>query len=120
MNPKKNLEKLEETEVAWETNAAADLFYGTTLIQFKAKVQLSRDARALVASLEQQLTAATAERNRLDAENLGLEKNVAKAIAGDPNHGDNSALYEGTGRVRRSERRSGLTRKKKIKENNDG
>jgi len=113
MNTKKCLEKLEETEVSWETHAPNDTFFATTLAQYKARVQLSRDARTLVANLEQQLAAAINDRNRVDEENLALEKNVAKAIAGDPNHGDNSDLYEGTGRIRKSERKSGLTRKKK-------
>jgi len=112
--PKKALEKLELTEASWETHAPPATFYGTTLTQYKAKVQLSRDARALVASLEQQLTAALNQRDAIDAENLTLEKNVARGIAGDPNFGEDSDLYEGTGRVRKSERKSGLTRKKKV------
>ena len=119
MNTKRCLEKLEETEVSWETNAPDDKFYGMTLTEYKAKVQLSRDARLHVANLEQQLAAAITERNRIDHDNLDLEKNVAKSIAGDPNHGDDSPVYEGTGRVRKSERKSGLTRKKKIPGSND-
>jgi hypothetical protein len=116
MTPKKALEKLELTETAWETHAAQATFYGTTLTQYKAKVQASRDARALVANLEQQLAAAINQRDMIDAENLTLEKNVAKGIAGDPSFGEDSDLYEGTGRVRKSERKSGLTRKKKTGE----
>ena len=113
MNTKRDLEKLEETEVAWATHAGSDRFYGLTLDEYKAKVQLSRESRALIANLEQQLNAAIAERNRIDQENLLLEKNIAKAIAGDPKYGDDSALYEGTGRVRKSERKSGLTRRRR-------
>ena len=114
ISPKKALEQLEQTEAALETHAALATFYGTTLAQFKAKVQASRDARTLVANLEQQLAAAINQRDTIDAENLTLEKNIAKAIAGDANFGDDSDLYEGTGRVRKSERKSGLTRKKKV------
>ncbi|HEX8248128.1 MAG TPA: hypothetical protein VF599_08155 [Pyrinomonadaceae bacterium] len=116
MKPKKALEKLELTESAWETHAPDATFYGTTLAQYKAKVKVSRDIRDVIAGLEQQLTAAITERDNVDAGNLRLEQNVAKAIAGDANFGDDSALYEGTGRVRKSERRSGLTRKKKTGE----
>jgi hypothetical protein len=118
--PKKALETLERTEAALETHAPEAIFYGTTVPQYKARVQLSREARALITSLEQQLTAALNQRDTLDAENLKLEGNMAKAIAGDPNYGDDSALYEGTGRVRKSERKSGLTRKNKNKKNDDG
>jgi phage repressor protein C with HTH and peptisase S24 domain len=117
MNTKKALEKLEETERAWETHAPDDTFFGMTLAQFKAKVQLSRDARAALASIEQQRTAAINERDRVDKENIALEQNIAKAIAGDARYGDDSDFYEGTGRVRKSEKKSGLTRSKKTVEN---
>jgi hypothetical protein len=116
MTPRKKLEKLELTEAAWETHAPDASFFNTTLAQYKAKVKVSRDIRDVIAGLEQQLTAAITERDTVDAENLKLEQNVVKAIAGDPNFGDDSALYEGTGRVRKSERKSGLTRKKKTDE----
>lgn len=112
--PKKALEKLEQTEAAWETHAPEKTFYNTTLAQFKTKVQISRTIRDQIANLEQQMTAAITERDNVDAENIKLEQNIAKAIAGDAEFGDDSALYEGTGRVRKSERKSGLTRKKKV------
>jgi hypothetical protein len=112
MTPKKALEKLEKTESAWQTHAPDAKFYNVSFNEFKAKVQLSRDARALVANLEQQLAAAIDRRDDIDTENLEIEINVGKAIAGDPGYGDDSPLYEGTGRIRKSERRSGLTRKK--------
>ncbi|MDQ3801053.1 MAG: hypothetical protein M3384_16645 [Acidobacteriota bacterium] len=116
MSPNKILEKLEKTEAAWETHAPDKTFFNMTLAQFKAKVQISRTIRDQIANLEQQMTAAITERDNVDAENIKLEQNVAKAIAGDAEFGDDSALYEGTGRVRKSERKSGLTRKKKTSE----
>jgi len=54
-----------------------------------------------------------------DKKNLTLETNIAKAIAGDEKYGDDSALYEGTGRVRKSQRKTGLKRLKKSGNNND-
>lgn len=113
MPMKTGLAKLEETEIAWETNAAAVRFYNKTLTEYKAVVQQSRDDDALVANLEQQLEAAKNRRRDNLKTGSALEKNIAKAIAGDPNYGEDSDLYEGTGRVRKSERRTGLTRKKK-------
>lgn len=110
---KRGLAKLEETESAWETIAPNDKFYGLTLAEFKAKVQLSRDARTTVANIENQRTAAINKRKNVDKTNLALEKNVARAIGGDPNHGQDSDLWEATGRVRESEKSKGLTRKKK-------
>jgi hypothetical protein len=113
ITPKKALERLEKTEASWQTNAPDATFYGTSLAQYKARVQLSRDARALITSLEQQLSVAIDNRDDIDAENLILEGNIVKGIAGDAEYGDDSALYEGTGRIRKSEKKSGLTRKKK-------
>ena len=115
---KTGLPKLEETEQAWETHAAEDTFFDTTLAQFKAKVKTCRDNEALIASLKQQLGAAKNKKRDDLKEALGLEKNVAKAIAGSPEHGEDSDLWEGTGRVRKSERRTGLTRKKKTENPN--
>jgi hypothetical protein len=119
MNTKKALEQLERTETAWETLAPDGKFYNMTLVEYKAKVQESRDARAVVAVKEQECSAATNHRNDVDKANLALEKNIAKGIAGDSEYGDDSDLYEGTGRVRKSERKSGLTRKKKNNTENE-
>lgn len=109
---KRGLAKLEETESAWETLAPNETFYGLTLAEFKAKVKTARDDDALILNLEQQL--ATARNRKADnlEDALAVEKNVVRAIGGDPKHGQNSDLWEATGRVRTSERKTGLTRKK--------
>ncbi|MCD9187294.1 MAG: hypothetical protein LUM44_12740 [Pyrinomonadaceae bacterium] len=109
----KGLAKLEETESGWETNAPGDKFFDHTLVQYKAEVQLSRDAEAEVLQKKQEFEAAKNKFKDVTKRNLKLEQNIAKAIAGDPRYGDDSALYESTGRVRKSERQTGLTRKKK-------
>lgn len=36
---------------------------------------------------------------------------AVKGVVADPNFGDNSALYEAMGYIRKSDRKSGLTRK---------
>jgi hypothetical protein len=113
MRPKSRLEKLEGTEVSWETHAPLAKFYGLNLADYQARVQMSRDVRELIANLEQQVAAAKNDCYRIDRENLTIEQNVAYAIAGDKDYGNDSDLYEGTGRVRKSERKSGLTRKRK-------
>ena len=43
----------------------------------------------------------------------GMIVNVANGVRGDKNYGDDSPLYGAMGFVRKSERKSGLTRKKK-------
>lgn len=113
MPMRKGLADLETTEAAWEQHAAADRFYDTTLAQYKTVVQTVRQAQDEVDNLKRLLESA---RNRRDDElkrAITLESNVAKGIAGDSRYGEDSDLYEGTGRVRKSERKTGLTRKKK-------
>jgi len=109
------LAKLEETVRGWETNAPDDKFFDLTLTQFKAQVQLSRDAEAEYLQKDEEREAAKNKFKDINKQNIKLEQNIAKAIAGDPRYGDDSTLYESTGRVRKSERQTGLTRKKKDK-----
>lgn len=110
---KTGLTKLEETEASWGTHAAGEKFFNMSLADYTAVVQAARDADALVADLSRQLEAAKNRRKDALKTALALELNVAKGIAGDSKHGEDSDLYEATGRVRKSERKTGLTRKKK-------
>ena len=82
------------------------------LAQFKAKVKPSFDARDTIAALEHQMTAAIDERDDADQETSRLSALVDNSVKGDPEFGEDSKLYEAMGYVRKSERRSGLTRKK--------
>ena len=84
-----------------------------SLADYQATVQAARDADAAVADLKRQLGAAKNRQKDTLKTAITLEVNVVKGIAGDSRYGEDSDLYEGTGRVRKSERRTGLTRKKK-------
>jgi hypothetical protein len=95
---------------AWQTLRPAKSFSGLTLEQFKAKLQPSLDARTQIASLEQQLQAAINARADADRTSLATISLVVNAVRGDPEEGEDSALYEAMGYVRKSERRSGLRR----------
>lgn len=97
---------------AWETLAADKTFAGMSLAQFKTKVKPSFDARETIAALEQQLTAALNQRDDADRETQRLTSLVVNAVKGDPEFGEDSDLYEAMGYVRKSERKTGLTRKK--------
>jgi hypothetical protein len=54
------------------------------------------------------MTAAINARDAADADSLAKIQLVVKGVAGDPAYGEDSALYEALGYVRKS----GLTRKK--------
>ncbi len=105
--------KIQKMTTAWETLAASSKFNGMTLAQFKAAVKASIDARDTVREKEDELMDAIDARNDSDITVLAVCDKVVKAVVADDNFGDNSSLYEAMGYVRKSERKSGLTRKKK-------
>ena len=111
-SPQKIKNKLELIIGAWETLAASKSFGGLTLAQFKAAVQPSFDLREELHALEMQVEATQVARDTADAESLRTIERVVNGVIGDPTAGPDSDLYEAMGYVRKSARKSGLTRKK--------
>ena len=111
-NPLSIEESTNKIGTAWETLAPTATFAGMTLTQYKDKVKPSADRRAEIAALESQRTAAINQREAADKTTLETNQKVVKAVAGDINFGDDSDLYEAMGYVRKSERKSGLSRNK--------
>ena len=112
VNPKGNIEKLERILTAWKTLAPAKSFGGMTLEQFEVFVNASRNARNQISELEDQLKEALALRDSSDDNALAKAQLVKNGVLADPTEGENSALYEAMGYVRKDDRKSGLTRKK--------
>ena len=110
-NPKTNEQKMNAMINAWETLAPAKTFGGMTLEQFKAVVAPAQAARARIADLETQMTRALNDRDAGDAAFLSKAQLVVNGVLADPTEGPDSSLYEAMGYTRKSERRSGLTRK---------
>jgi hypothetical protein len=96
---------------AWNTLAPAASFGGMTLTQYKAKVQPTFDTRAAITTIETQRTSALDAREDADKVTGPTNLLVVNAVKGDPAHGEDSDLYEAMGYVRKSARKSGLTRK---------
>src|SRR5436190_12606427 len=94
----------------WQEHAADATFAGLTLAQFKAKLKPSLDARAAIESLERQLDGTRVDRDNADVVSEEIANNVVNSVKGDPNFGENSALYASFGYVRKDDRKSGLTR----------
>ncbi len=114
MKPKREIaERLERATRAWETLAPDAKFSGMNLDDFKSRVQQSLDARLALRVATDQLVAAQNSRSDTDAATMRALLLVVNAIKGDPAHGEDSSLYEACGYVRKSERRSGLSRKAK-------
>jgi hypothetical protein len=82
-----------------------------TLAQFEAAVQPSLDRRDELEELEKQVEAKRAERAQADKASREVLELVVNAVRGTPAHGSDSPLYRALGYVRKSERRSGLTRR---------
>jgi hypothetical protein len=110
-NPKSNEQKMNTMINAWETLAPAKAFGGSTLVQFKALAAPAQAARARIADLETQMTQAINDRDAADAAFLAQAQLIVAGVLADPTEGADSSLYEAMGYTRKSERRSGLTKK---------
>lgn len=115
-SPKKNEEKLDKMVMAWETLAPAVKFANIGLDEFKVFVADCKQARVEIAQIEDQRTQKLNLRDDKDKVALGKAELVVNGVVGDVAFGPNSALYEAMGYIRKSERKSGLTRKKKGQE----
>jgi hypothetical protein len=111
-NPNTTKAKLDQVTAAWEELAADKSFGGMTLAQFKAACKPSLDAREELARLDSQLTQWQNRRDDADATTSETIQKVVKGVVGDPAFGEDCDLYEAMGYVRKSERKSGLTKKK--------
>ena len=111
--PAAALERLDTFIAAWKKLRASKAFAGLTPDQFETqKIAPCRQARATVVDLDNQMKAALNRRDDLDMAALEAMSLVVNAVKGDPAEGENGDLYEAMGFVRKSERRSGLARKK--------
>lgn len=115
ISPKDMQDKIEQVTQAWGDLAPDKSFAGFTLAEFKAKVQPSLLARAELETLDNQVSDAQTRRAASDDVSLKTIQLVVNAIKGDPTEGEDSALYQECGYVRKSERKSGLSRKNTAK-----
>ncbi|MBS1792747.1 MAG: hypothetical protein JSS81_02770 [Acidobacteria bacterium] len=112
-NPKKVKEIIERAVAALRDMARDKKFNGKGLAELEAQAERSIDARRELIAADNQKTAAIARREAEDERSLKLIEQIVAGIIGDDDFGDDSALYEAFGYVRRSQRKSGLTRKRK-------
>jgi len=110
-NPTRIVRKVDEVVTAWEQLAPTSTFAGMNLAEFKTAVEPSKAERIRTAELEAELSGAAGRRALADLNTNEKLKLVVAAVKGDPNHGENSALYRAMGYIPLGERASGLTRK---------
>jgi len=111
--PSATEKKLTDAVKAWEQYAKADSFGDQTLAQFKTSIHPSLDARATIQRLELELKDALNQRATADVLSSKAYEDFVNGVIGSKKHGPDSTLYEALGYVRKSERKTGLTRKKK-------
>jgi hypothetical protein len=111
INPKDIETKVNRVLSAWEALAPAKSFGGMTLDQFKAQVAPAKAARQQMETLDSQMKQAMVERDMADDIALAKSQMIVNGVLGDPTEGPDSSLYAAMGYTRKSERKSGLTRK---------
>jgi hypothetical protein len=112
-SPKDNEKKMMEVLNGWKNIAPDKTFGGMTLAEFEAQVNKSLAPRQRLVEIADEEIEQQALR---DSEDTITLKNIEFVVAGviaDKDYGSDSALYEAMGYIRKSDRKSGLTRKKK-------
>ena len=112
INPSANEAKVAAVVKAWGELAADKSFGGLTLAQLTALAKPALDAREELAKLDQQYTQWQNRRDDADKAAIEAIQKVVKGVVGDPAFDEDSDLYEAMGYIRKSERKSGLTKKK--------
>ncbi len=97
---------------AWEEFAPEAVFYGLTLAQFRAVARPSLRTRTEIENLNRRLRRTIQRRVVADARTMRLVQGVVSSVKGDPDHGEDSALYAAMGYVRKSARRKRRRKKK--------
>lgn len=110
-SPKKIMEDLETVLDAVQELAPDKTFGGITLAQYETQVGKSRGDRDEVTDAEINLTDKINKREATDSASLKMREKIVNGIIGDAEFGPDSTLYERCGYIRKSDRKSGLTRK---------
>ena len=113
VNVKKIRERVVKMDDAWDEGAPGVNFGGIKETDFKADITA---AATLEQELDDMLALVDMKRTAIDDAYAALQEKsvlVVNGVKGDPAYGEDSALYGAMGFVRKSERASGLTRKRK-------
>lgn len=111
---KSKYEMAKQVFAGWKRVRATKTIDGQTADQFETnKLKPCTAARDLIESLKLQLASANNARDKADDAAYAAAQDIVKAVRADKTEGgDDGDLYEAMGFVRKSERKSGLSRKK--------
>ena len=113
VNCKEIRERAVEIDDAWTEGAASVDFGGVKRNSLETKMAAGATVDTEIGDLEAQLKMKIAERDEIYSDIADDLVMVRNGVVADPAFGDDSPLYGAMGFIRKSERASGLTRKKK-------
>ncbi|HEY0944590.1 MAG TPA: hypothetical protein VGD81_04955 [Opitutaceae bacterium] len=96
---------------AWTNLSPAKSFAGMTLAEFEVAIAASVEVRSRLVSANERAAAARVDRDNADRRTMPILDRVVAAVVADRTEGNDSVLYAAMGYVRKSDRRSGLTRR---------
>jgi hypothetical protein len=105
--------KAADIQLAWKQLAPTAVFAGKTLEDIESALQALAESNEDLKIRDQARSAAIKRRDEKLQDLIDLTRTVVKGVQGHPEHGEDSPLYRAMGFVPFSERRSGLTRRKK-------
>lgn len=105
------VDRIQTFLAAWRELVPNATFAGMTLAEFEVAVSAPLILRAEIMAFEKQLEGKKAARSDADLAANEVLDLVVNSVRGTPGFGQDSALYRALGYVRKSERKSGLTRK---------
>ena len=112
MNPAVVERRIVQITHGWESTCPEQTFADRTLEQFKQEMQACLDAKARMAAADAVWDASRRERNAAYAKAAEVMQVVVNSVKGTPKYGENSGVYTAMGFVPKSERSSGLTRRR--------
>ena len=106
------VKELEVLATGWEKYALDQKFSGYTLEQLKALIVALKELVAAMGALKLDYRGKIAARQTMTGEMGDIRLRIVNCIRGHENFGEDSEFYRFLGFVTKSERKSGLTRKK--------
>lgn len=112
VTPAEFVRRMVQVIQGWEKSCPEQPFAERTLEQFKQEMQLCLDAKANFEAADAQWEVARRERDVAYAKGNEQMLCVVNSVKGHPKYGENSPVYAAMGYVPKSERSSGLTRRR--------
>ena len=113
------VERIKVIRAAWRDLAPEATFAGMTLAEYETATEPVLQLRAEIVAVQTKLLGMKASQADVDLAANELTDLVVNSIKGTPGYGQDSPLYSACGYVRKSDRKSGLTRKQRPESGED-